>query len=76
MARNQERDVRRELVGLLLEKIETDTYPSTTMLAMVEQVLTPEEVPIYAGVLMDKARNDYYPSISLLARVRRLAAAV
>jgi hypothetical protein len=72
MARDEGRDTRRELVELLLGKIEADPYPSTTMLRLVEELLTPEEVQVYADILMDKARSENYPSISMMARVRSL----
>ena len=75
MAGEEQRDIRRELVELLLEKIQADQYPSTTMLDLVEEMLTPEEIPVYAGILMDKTRSDTYPSISLMDRVRSLAGA-
>jgi hypothetical protein len=70
MAQDESRDTRRELVELLLGKIEADPYPSTTMLRLVEELLTPEEVQAYADILMDKAQSENFPSIPMLARVR------
>jgi hypothetical protein len=66
-------DVRARLLDLLIEKIVADTYPSETMLDMIEQILTPDDVAAYAGVLMQKIEEDSYPSVSMLRRVLELA---
>jgi hypothetical protein len=65
-------DVRRQLVELLLSKVEGDRYPSVTMMNLVEELMTPDEVPVYAQVLMDKIRADRFPSVSMMLRVREL----
>ena len=59
----------REVMQVLLEKVEEDRYPSTTMLDMIEQMLRPEDVETYAEILLDKIRGDRFPSIGMLARV-------
>ena len=43
-------DVRGEVVNLLLEQIALDRNPSVTMMNMVEELLTPDDVPAYVGV--------------------------
>jgi hypothetical protein len=50
-------DVRGEVVNLFLEKIASDRNPSVTMMNMVEELLTPDDVPAYVGVLMDKVKT-------------------
>lgn len=60
---------RAELVQTLLDRITADTYPSTTMLNMLESLLTEEELPEYVLFLQDKIREDTYPSIPLLNRL-------
>lgn len=72
MAGNQQYDVRREVLKVLLSKIADDPYPSGTMMDMVEQMLAPDEVPAYAEVLMDKIRRDRFPSLNMLERVANL----
>jgi hypothetical protein len=64
---------RAALIDLLLSKVKEDTYPSTTMLDLLEQMLTTEELPAYAAVLMDKIANDTYPSASMMKRLVALA---
>jgi hypothetical protein len=62
-------DVRGDVVNLLLEKIASDRNPSATMMNMVEELLTPDDVPAYVGVLMDKVKTDRYPSYFMLRRL-------
>ena len=59
----------REVLELLLEKVENDPYPSGTMMDMIEQMLRPEDVASYAEILLDKLRADRFPSIDMLRRV-------
>ena len=67
----QQEEMRRDFVGQLLDRVEKDTYPSTTMLDLIEQSMGPEEVSRYATVLMEKIRQDDYPSFDLVNRVRQ-----
>ena len=62
-------DVRGEVVNLLLEQIASDRNPSVTMMNMVEELLTPDDVPAYVAVLMDKVKTERYPSYSMLRRL-------
>ena len=62
-------DVRQEMLALLLQKIQEDEYPSTTMMDLAEKLLGPEELAIYAAVLMEKIKADEYPSIPMMQRV-------
>ena len=64
--------VRQELVGMLLEKVESDRFPSATMLDLIEQLVGPEEMAAYAEVLMRKVRDDTYPSMDLIRRIKSL----
>jgi len=68
-----QRDVRHELVQLLLEKVHEDPFPSVTMLDLIEEIIGPDERPDYAAVLMDKIRGDQFPSLDMMSRVRDLA---
>jgi hypothetical protein len=72
MAEDNRYDPRRELMQVLLDKVAADTYPSVTMLDMIEDMLTPDDVEPYVEVLMDKIRDDNYPSIDLMSRVKEL----
>jgi len=66
-------DVRSEVLGLLLAKVESDQFPSVTMMDMIEKILRDEDVEGYAEILLDKVRSDTYPSMDLLRRLLNLA---
>ena len=68
MAQDTQELVRRRVLSLLLDKVSEDTYPSSMMLDMVEQLLTPDDVETYIDVLMDKLEGENYPSNSILMR--------
>jgi len=63
---------RSALIDLLLSKVKDDRYPSATTMDLIEQILTPEELPAYAGVLMEKIAGDTYPSASMMKRIVEL----
>ena len=65
-------DVRAQLLQTLLEHVEEDQYPSTTMMDTIEEMLTPDDVEQYAGVLLAKVADDTYPSIGMIRRIRDL----
>ncbi len=67
-------DLRAQLVKRLVDQVEEDQYPSTTMMDTIEEMLTPDEVQKYAGVLMAKVADDTYPSIGMIRRIRDLIA--
>jgi hypothetical protein len=68
-------DARGEMVRLLLSKVANDTYPSTTMLDLIEEIVTDEDRKEYIRVLWEKVRDDTYPSLALMTRLRDQATA-
>ncbi|GAB2650927.1 hypothetical protein [Kribbella swartbergensis] len=66
-------DARELLLDALLDKVADERFPSITMLDLIESLLEPDEVPIYAGVLVRKVREENYPSIPMLRRIAALA---
>ena len=72
MAERQQFDLRAEIVDALMEKVDTDPYPSNTMLNMIEDLITPEELPRYAESLLRRIQSDNFPSIPMIARLKRL----
>ena len=72
MAHVTNEDARAALVTTLLEKVQDDPYPSTTMLDMLEELLTPDEIPAYVVLLQDRLREDRFPSIPMLKRLQAL----
>jgi hypothetical protein len=61
------------LFHLLLDKIRQDQYPSTTMMNLVEETLTEDQLREYAEILLDKIESDQFPSIPMLRRIAALA---
>jgi hypothetical protein len=72
MPETQGYDVRAELVQTLMKQVEEDQYPSTTMLNMLEKLMTPDEVPAYAEALLERVRSERYPSTSMMQRLQKL----
>jgi hypothetical protein len=68
----QER-VRTEVLETLMAKVEADTYPSNTMLDIIESLIGPDEVVDYAEILLDKVRSENYPSLDILRRLMSLS---
>ena len=66
-------EARAELVRTLLQKVNEDTYPSTTMLNLLEELLHDEEMPEYVLFLQERIRADKYPSIPLMDRLVQIA---
>ncbi len=73
MARDDQVDIRGEMLRFLMWKVSQDRYPSATMLDMIEGLLTPQEAPMYARLLLDKVEGETYPSLSLMNRLLALA---
>jgi hypothetical protein len=67
-------DARHRLLGVLLDKVAQDTYPSSTMLDYIEEILEPEDVDAYAAVLLEKVADETYPSVSMLRRLINVTA--
>ena len=67
-------DARAALVQTLLEKVSQERYPSTTMLDLIEELLTEEEYPAYVQFLQGRLRDDRFPSIPMLKRLTYLIA--
>jgi hypothetical protein len=65
-------DVRVKLLQRLIDQVDSDQYPSTTMMDTIEEMLTPDEVPDYAQMLVRKVADDQYPSIGMIRRIRDL----
>jgi len=73
MAQDQTEQARVRLLRLLMRKVEEDTYPSSTMLDTIEELLSPDDIADYAGLLLGHIENDQYPSTSMIDRIRNLS---
>jgi hypothetical protein len=65
--------VRQQLIALLLEKVENDRFPSGSMMDLVEELVGPDEIPLYTEILMRKIQDDEFPSLDLIGRIKRFS---
>ncbi|TCO51306.1 hypothetical protein EV646_101289 [Kribbella antiqua] len=66
-------EARELLLDALLDKVAHDHFPSIPMLDLIESLLQPDEVPIYAIILLRKVHRETYPSLPMLRRIAALA---
>ena len=66
-------NIRDEVLDALLDKVDEDRYPSSTMMDDIERILTPRRRQDYAEVLLSKIREDRFPSHAMIERLLRLA---
>lgn len=64
-------DLRSTFLQELLDRVQTDRYPSLSMLDRIESLLEPDEMSEYIQVLIDTVKADPYPSIDMLNRIQR-----
>jgi hypothetical protein len=64
------------LARLLMDKIRSDKYPSSTQRDILEQMIPRALASEYFDVLLEKVALDQWPSNSLLARMSRLTGAM
>ena len=72
MARDEYDFARVQLLRVLLDKIAEENYPSATMLDTIEELMIPQELPVYAQLLVDHIESSRFPSIDMIQRVRDL----
>lgn len=70
------REARTRLAETLLEKIREDRIPSTTQMAIFEEVAPREMTGEYLEVLLEKVANDRRPSIPMLRHIQKVASAL
>ena len=72
MAEGPTSHVRELLLDELFDKVAEDRCPSVSMLDMIESLLEPDEVELYARLLLRRMRDERYPSLPLLRRIAAL----
>ena len=63
---------RAALLETLMQKVESEQFPSPTMLDTIESLLTAREKDHYVEMLLDGIASTQFPSISMINRVRGL----
>jgi len=72
MAKDEYDYARIELLRVLMEKMAEETYPSATMMDTIEELMLPQELPVYAKLLVDRIEAERFPSIDMINRLRNL----
>lgn len=66
-------ELRELLIGVLLEKVREERYPSNSVLDLLEQNLEGDDREELASILMEKIAADRYPSTPMVKRAIRLS---
>jgi hypothetical protein len=72
MAKDEYDWARVRLLRVLLDKVAEDEYPSSYMMDTIEELLLPQELPVYARLLLRRIESAQFPSIDLIHRLRNL----
>ena len=72
MARDEYDFARVELLRVLMDKVAEENYPSATMMDTIEELMIPQELPVYAQLLVDHIERSRFPSIDMIQRLRDL----
>lgn len=72
MARDEYDFARVQLLRVLMDKVAEENYPSATMMDTIEELMIPQELPVYAQLLVDHIESARFPSIDMIQRLRDL----
>ncbi len=72
MARDEYDFARVQLLRVLLDKVAEENYPSATMMDTIEELMIPQELPVYAQLLVEHIERSRFPSIDMINRLRDL----
>jgi hypothetical protein len=65
-------EARATFLRMLMDRVRQDRHPSATHMAMIEQALPAQLIPVYVEILLEKVADDQNPSISMLRRIGKL----
>ena len=66
--------IQERFAEVLLERIRSDQYPSTTQMAMLEANASDQVLVEYIQHLLERIQEEQYPSIDMMRRIQNLAA--
>jgi hypothetical protein len=72
MAKDAYDYARVRLLRSLMDKVAEDNYPSATMMDTIEELMLPQELPVYADLLLRHIDSARFPSIDMINRLRNL----
>jgi hypothetical protein len=65
-------DARVRLLRVLMDRVAEDEYPSAYMMDTIEELMIPQELPVYARLLLRHIESSRFPSIAMIDRLRNL----
>lgn len=72
MAKDAYDYARVRLLRVLMDKVADENYPSATMMDTIEELMLPQELPVYANLLVEHIDSARFPSIDMINRLRNL----
>ena len=72
MAEARGDDLHTRYYSYLLDQVRSDRYPSTDMIALIEQGMNDDERAELIDILLEKMTADRYPSVPMLRRMARI----
>ncbi|HEX4978155.1 MAG TPA: hypothetical protein VFV40_09865 [Nocardioides sp.] len=72
MAKDEYDFARLHLLRALMDKVADERYPSATMMDTIEELMIPQELPVYAQLLVEHIESERFPSIDMINRLRNL----
>ena len=72
MAKDEFDYARLQLLRVLMDKVAEENYPSATIMDTIEELMIPQELPVYAQLLAEKIEDSRFPSIDMINRLKNL----
>lgn len=72
MAKDAYDYARVRLLRVLMDKVAEENYPSATIMDTIEELMLPQELPVYAELLIQNVEASEFPSIDMINRLRNL----
>lgn len=73
MAEDQNGELHSRYYAYLLDRVRADRYPSTDLIALIEQGMNEDERAELLDMLLEKLEGERYPSMPMLRRMARIA---
>lgn len=72
MAKDAYDYARVRLLRVLMDIVAEENYPSATIMDTIEELMLPEELPVYSELLLERIERSRFPSIDMINRLRNL----
>ncbi len=72
MAKDAYDYARVRLLRVLMDLVAEENYPSATIMDTIEELMLPQELPVYSEILLENIESSRFPSIDMINRLRNL----